>query len=66
MDAKLVSGLSMIVAMAALDLLPNGLFSTYPYFLSGALLTGSGTFAASQQTREEIERELEQDAQGAG
>jgi hypothetical protein len=40
-DARLVGGLALIVTITAVDLLPNGLFSNYPFFLAGALTTGS-------------------------
>ncbi len=36
-DQLLVAGLGMMVAVSALDLLPNGLLLTYPYFLAGSL-----------------------------
>jgi hypothetical protein len=38
-DQRLVAALALTVAITALDLLPNGLFSSYPYFLAGALLS---------------------------
>ncbi|MBX3272397.1 MAG: hypothetical protein KF729_19210 [Sandaracinaceae bacterium] len=37
-DRTLVAGLTVICAVLALDLIPNGLFATYPYVLAGALL----------------------------
>jgi hypothetical protein len=40
-ERRLVAATSLIVAVTALDLLPNALFSNYPYFLSGALLSAS-------------------------
>ncbi len=40
-DRKLLATLALIVALTAFDLLPNGLFSNYPYFLAGALLSVS-------------------------
>jgi hypothetical protein len=36
-DRRMVVGLAMICAVLCLDLIPNGLFATYPYFLIGAL-----------------------------
>ncbi|MEM9071942.1 MAG: hypothetical protein AAGE52_25765 [Myxococcota bacterium] len=36
-DRQLVAGLALMVAVCALDLIPNGLFSNYPYLLAGAL-----------------------------
>jgi hypothetical protein len=40
-DSELIAGLALMVAIAAADLLPNGMFSNYPFFLAGALTTGS-------------------------
>jgi hypothetical protein len=36
-DRTLVVGLAVICAVLSLDLVPNGLFATYPYLLAGAL-----------------------------
>ncbi len=36
-ESQLAFGVAMIVAASAVDLLPNGLFSTLPYFFSGVL-----------------------------
>lgn len=36
-DRTMVVGLGVICAVLSLDLVPNGLFATYPYFLAGAL-----------------------------
>jgi hypothetical protein len=36
-DRMLVGGLSLMLGVAVFDLIPNGLFVTYPWFLSGAL-----------------------------
>jgi hypothetical protein len=36
-EQLLLAGLAMMVAVTVLDLLPNGLLLTYPYFLSGSL-----------------------------
>ena len=44
-DRATLAVLSLAVAMPALDLIPNGLFSNYPYFLSGALLSASRVLA---------------------
>jgi hypothetical protein len=38
-DRILLTTLSLMVAVTAVDLIPNGLFSNYPFFLSGALLS---------------------------
>jgi len=46
-DRRLVASVSLIVALTALDLLPNSLFSTYPFFLSGALLSASRELSQS-------------------
>jgi hypothetical protein len=47
-ERPLVASLSLIVSMTALDLLPNGLFSNYPYLLSGALLSVSKALTLAQ------------------
>jgi hypothetical protein len=44
-DQRLVASVSLILAVTALDLLPNSLFSNYPFFLSGALLSVSRALA---------------------
>jgi hypothetical protein len=44
-DRRMVASVSLIVAVTALDLLPNSLFSNYPFFLSGALLSVSWALA---------------------
>lgn len=36
-DQLLVAGLALIVVVVTIDLIPNGLFSVYPYFLAGCL-----------------------------
>ncbi|MCB9604172.1 MAG: hypothetical protein H6720_27935 [Sandaracinus sp.] len=36
-DRRLVAGLAVICATVTLDLIPNGLFASYPYLLAGAL-----------------------------
>lgn len=40
-DRRLIASAALLVAVTALDLLPNSLFSNYPFFLSGALLSAS-------------------------
>jgi hypothetical protein len=50
-DRRLMSGVSLTVAMCAIDLLPNSLQSNYPYVLAGALLTAVAGLA--QQVRQE-------------
>jgi hypothetical protein len=37
-ERKLVDALTLIVALNAIDLLPNGMFTQLPYFLAGALV----------------------------
>jgi hypothetical protein len=37
-EQLLLGGLALMVAVTVLDLLPNGLLLTYPYFLAGSLL----------------------------
>jgi len=49
-ETRLVSSLSLMVAVTAIDLLPNGLFSNYPYFLSGALLAVSQSLVKNAKT----------------
>jgi hypothetical protein len=36
-EQTLIAGFSLIVVVTVVDLVPNGLFSVYPYFLAGAL-----------------------------
>jgi hypothetical protein len=52
-DRKIVDALTLIVALNALDLLPNGLFTQMPYFLAGALagLTQGMTQASAAGSR---------------
>jgi hypothetical protein len=35
-DQRIMAGVALVLAFGTLDLIPNGLFSTYPYFLAGA------------------------------
>ncbi len=37
-DRRLLAGYGLILAVAVFDLIPNGLFSNYPYLLAGALM----------------------------
>lgn len=46
-ERQLVAATSIVVAVTALDLLPNSLYSNYPYFLSGALLSTSAALTRS-------------------
>jgi hypothetical protein len=50
-DRRLISGISLTLAMCAVDLLPNSLGSNYPYFLAGALLSVAAAMA--QEVRQE-------------
>ena len=38
MDQRLIAGVAILVAIVSFDLVPNGLFSNYPYLLAGALM----------------------------
>ena len=51
-DRKLIGGTALILAIVASDLLPNGLWGLYPYFLAGAL-TGV-TRALTLEPRREV------------
>jgi hypothetical protein len=44
-DRLLISGTSFILALLAIDLIPNALWADYPYFIGGALLGVSRTLA---------------------
>lgn len=46
----LVIGLALILAMFTVDLLPNGLYNSIPFFLAGALATLSSTLGAQQRS----------------
>jgi hypothetical protein len=37
-DRMLVSGVAFTLAVVSVDLIPNGLFSNYPYLVAGALM----------------------------
>ncbi|HKQ71340.1 MAG TPA: hypothetical protein VJT73_18480 [Polyangiaceae bacterium] len=50
-DRFLLSGLSLIVALVATDLIPNGLWEGYPYLLAGALMGTSRRLAAAMSPR---------------
>lgn len=47
----LIASVSLILAVTALDLLPNSLFSNYPFFLSGALLAISRALSRASEAR---------------
>ena len=46
-DKALLAGTALMVALSALDLLPNSLFSNYAFFLAGGLAGMARAFAAS-------------------
>jgi hypothetical protein len=54
-DRMLVSGVAVIIATIAVDLIPNGLWDGYPYFFAGALMgvTRSLVEASRQRARRE-------------
>lgn len=52
-DRMLVSGLSLLLGLIALDLIPNGLFANYPYLMAGAL---AGVSRALALARRPVER----------
>lgn len=59
-ERTLVSATSLILAVTAVDLLPNSLASNYPYFLSGALLSASAALSRFRpQPEATFEAELE-------
>lgn len=49
-DRYLVAGLAVMIGATAIDLLPNGLFLNYPYFLSGALYGLTWALEAAART----------------
>jgi hypothetical protein len=48
-DAALVAGTSLIIAIIGIDLLPNGLWSSYPYMLAGALVGATRAILLAQK-----------------
>src|SRR5215471_3878004 len=48
-DAMLIAGLSLLLAVVAIDLLPNGLWSPYPYLLAGALTGATRSILLAQK-----------------
>jgi hypothetical protein len=54
-ESRMVAGLTLIVTITAVDLLPNGLFSNYPFFLAGALSSGSALLLTRDQEEDEYE-----------
>jgi hypothetical protein len=53
-DRLLVASTALIVAVTAAELLPNGLYTNYCYFLSGALLTVSAALTRVQRRQNEV------------
>jgi hypothetical protein len=53
-EKMLVSGVSLMIGLVALDLIPNGLWADYPYLMAGALMgvTRGMVIAAKQRPRE--------------
>lgn len=56
-DRALLTALAVMVTVTAVDLIPNGLFSNYPFLLSGALLSLSRGLA--EELPDLVEGELE-------
>jgi hypothetical protein len=54
-DRATLAALALAVAVPAIDLIPNGLFSNYPYFLSGALLSASRVLAIAPEGDNAVE-----------
>jgi sulfur transfer protein SufE len=36
-DQRVVAGVAFLLTLLAMDLIPNGLYAYYPYFIAGAL-----------------------------
>lgn len=51
-----VAGLALMVAITSLDLVPNGLFANYPFFLAGALTSAVGPVLTRERARRRAER----------
>jgi hypothetical protein len=67
-DRRLVAALALIVAVNALDLIPNGLFHTLPYFYAGVLwgvLEGNQFAAPSTAPDKEAARRARREARRA-
>jgi hypothetical protein len=59
-ERTLISATSLILAVTAVDLLPNSLASNYPYFISGALLSASAALSRVRpQQQATFEAELD-------
>jgi hypothetical protein len=65
-DRATLAALALAVAIPAIDLIPNGLFSNYPYFLSGALLSASRVLAVApeEDDADEVDDGFEGEAGG--
>jgi len=50
-DRMLVAGVSLIIAIVAIDLIPNGLWDGYPYLFAGALMSVTRNLVASEKRR---------------
>ena len=50
-DRQLVSGLALVLALYAIDMLPNGQFTNLPFFLAGALAGVTRGLATARGTR---------------
>ncbi len=62
-ERTLIAATSLILAVTAVDLLPNSLASNYPYFISGALLSASAALSRirpPQETTFEAELDFSQ------
>jgi hypothetical protein len=51
-DRRLVAGLALLLALLALDLIPNGLWAFYPFLLAGALIRRLRDLQAKAQEAE--------------
>jgi hypothetical protein len=50
-DRMLVAGVSLIIGIIAIDLIPNGLWDGYPYLFAGALMGVSRNLASTERRR---------------
>jgi hypothetical protein len=48
-DAALIAGISFLIAVIGVDLLPNGMWSSYPYLLAGALTGATRAILQAQK-----------------
>jgi len=61
----LLGGLVLMVTVSTVDLIPNGLFLNYPFFLSGALYGFVRAVTAAPQASSSWTGDVHEDAQGA-